>query len=144
MATVTTPINARQPKFTQQNVIGVRAVFITTGNNGADTIQMVKVPNGATILDVRLASPANLAAGGANAGFSVGDGGDTARFIATASYSSTAGLQTLNQANGLGYQYSLSDDANPLWDSIDITFTGTVTASVTFTMTVMYTMDGVR
>jgi len=104
--------------------------------SAGDVVQMVKVPNRARIRSVRVG---NLSV--ASGSFSVGDGGDTARFIAVTS-ATLSTVFSLNQAGGLGYKYSFSDDAAVQYDTIDYvqTVAGGSAGSI-LRMTVDYTVD---
>ena len=97
--------------------VGINTVYaeytLGAAFSAGDVVQMVKVPNGARIRNVRIA---NLSV--ASGTFSVGDGGDTARYIASTS-ATLSTVFSLNQAGGVGYKYSLSDDAAVQYDTID-------------------------
>jgi len=104
--------------------------------SAGDVVQMVKIPNGARIADVKVG---NLSV--ASGSFSVGDGGNTSRYIAGTS-ATLSTVFSLNQAGGLGYKYSISDDVAVQFDTIDYTqsVAGGSAGSVV-RMTVAYTMD---
>lgn len=120
----------------------VRAQYVTDGNETADTIQLVKVPDNATVAQVMLAIPANLGSGGNPVGYAVGDGASTGRFIASATISSTAVVATINQPGGVAYKYTFSDDASVKWDTIDLVLTaGSCTSSITIAAVVTFTVN---
>ncbi len=105
--------------------------------------QMVPVPHGARILDVF----ARIFTGNAQGGFVVGDGSLSNRFI-TGPVSITATpavVARLNTAGGAGFRYSISETSglNPMYETIDLIFSGAVTStlSMLFDMTVYYLMD---
>lgn len=102
-----------------------------------DVIQMVKVPQGATILNVILAAT-DLDTGGSPAiALTVGDGSDADRFITSSTVGQAGGIASLNAAAGAGYKYTATD-------TIDVTVaTGPATGATsgTVTLTVLYTMD---
>jgi hypothetical protein len=110
--------------------------------SAGDTIQMVKVPNRAIILDWMLSGFAGTAA----TVFSVGDGGDTDRYGVTATLSATSALKRMDGVNGAatghGYQISLSDDAaDPRHETIDLlVVSGTSTVTCSIVLTVWYKM----
>lgn len=107
--------------------------------SASDTIQMVKVPHGAIILDWVLAGTCPLSS---VLQLQVGDDGDDDRF-GEASISATAALVRMSGAgaatNGLGYQYSVSADADQRWDTIDLTVAAAGTATTTCSLVLMVT-----
>ncbi len=126
-----------QPKALHAGVVSVYSEYTAAAAFSAgDVIQMVKVPNGARIRDIRVAD-LSVASGT----FSVGDGGNTARYIASTS-ATLSTVFSLNQAGGLGYKYSFSDDATVQFDTIDIVIgaAGGSSGSV-LRMVVDYTVD---
>lgn len=104
------------------------------------TILMVKVPNGATILDVI----GSVSSGAATCPFIMGindptDGGDT-----SSSLFATGGTITsvLRATKGIPYDVSVSDDAAVQYQYVTMAVTpGTATTAVEAKMTVTYTMD---
>ena len=101
--------------------------------SAGDVVQMVKVPKGAMVTDMRL-STNTLADQGAH--LQVGDGVDTDRYISASGGTVVAGTD-INQASGLGYEYTADD-------TIDIKVVvvgGTATAAAVYKLTVQYTMD---
>lgn len=99
-----------------------------------DIIQLVKVPKGATILDLRLNAAIIDGAGATTASlsWSIGDGNDTARYLASYAVNGTANGVVSNKAQadcvaatwsgiaiekGLGYKYTSED-------TIDAVLTG--------------------
>lgn len=102
-----------------------------------DVVQMVKVPMGATILEVILsttdldtdATPAIV--------LEVGDGGDVDRYIAGSTVGQAGGLVRLSAHGGHGYTYTADD-------TIDIKVSTAPDAGSTdgtLTLTVIYTMQ---
>ncbi len=102
-----------------------------------DVIQMLKVPNGATILDVSLVVDALT---GGNYTFNIGDGVTASRYFTSLSSGSTSAMfiQTNAAANmaGVGYSYSAEDTI----DIVASTVT-TATAAGVLRLVVSYTMD---
>lgn len=104
------------------------------GYSAGDVVQMLRVPNGACITDLKfwtdLFGTSNATITG------VGDGVSANRYIASASTSSSLAVALLITQGGLGYSYSVED-------TIDITI-GTVTSASNvgvLTLMVTYTMD---
>lgn len=93
-----------------------------------DVIEMIDVKKGWTVLDVVLDFD-NL---GANSEVTVGDGGDTDRFI-TAQATTSAGKVSLNSAADVGRGYEYTAD-----DTIDIKVTGSGAITGTVRLTVWY------
>lgn len=111
-----------------------------TGLSAGDVIQMVKVPSGATILDLKLSG----GGGGGAYTVSVGDGNSVARYLSATAFASAGQLYTIYQnvpqvnsttANG-AYQYTADD-------TIDVTVVSVLTATLAgvFTLNVTYAMD---
>ena len=91
----------------------VRARYAPTATVSAgEVIECVKVPHKAIIDDVVFVSGPSLAAAVTIAI------GDTARYLASTSASTTVGV--IRATVGLGYQYSLSDDVYPQSDTVDV------------------------
>lgn len=101
----------------------------------ADVIQMVKIPKGATILDVILGSD-DLDSAGPAILLDVGDAGDPDRFIAASTVAQAGGVARLDQVDGLAYEYTEDD-------TIDVTINTapTTAAAGTINLTVLYTMN---
>ncbi|SRR6266404_1564379 len=102
--------------------------------SAGDVIQMMRVPNGACIVDVKFAS--DLFGGGNATITGVGDGNSANRYIGSASTSNSIATVISMSSSGLGYSYSAED-------TIDITI-GTVTSASavgTLRLAVAYTMD---
>lgn len=113
-----------------------------TGNpnlSAGDVIQMLRVPAGACITDVRLT--VDQLSGG-NYTFGIGDGGAAGRYFTSLSSGSTSAMFIMTNAAaqqaGVGYSYSVED-------TIDITASTvtTATASGVLRLSVTYTMDNV-
>lgn len=116
------------PRYVHAGVNGVVARYqLTATTSVGDVIQMVKIPNGAEIIDMTLTGSGGLV--------SVGDGGDTARYISTATASAGA---VVRMTKGLGYTYDISDDAADQFDTIDIRAGDALFSSATITLTVTY------
>lgn len=98
-----------------------------------DVIQMMKVPNGACILDVWVITDQLT---GGNYTITVGDGNSANRYFASLSTGSTSSINKMSATAGFGYSYSAED-------TIDITL-GTVTTATAagiLRLCVTYTMD---
>jgi hypothetical protein len=101
-----------------------------------DVIEMVKIPAGACILEVILVSD-DLDTAGPSIILDVGDGSVSDRFIDGSTVGGTAGVDRLNEVDGLGYVYAAED-------TIDIKVQVAPTtgaASGTLRLMVLYTMD---
>lgn len=123
------------PRAIHAGVNSVSAQHTVSGSLSAgDVIQLVKIPQGATILDLVLRtdiSPTQVT-------LSVGDGGDTDRYILTATHTSTIYRSNV----GVPYTYDFSDDAAIQWDTIDVRVsTASGSGNSTFYLTAIYTMD---
>ena len=116
-------------------VVGTYALGAALALN--DVIQMVTVPAGATILDVLLAVT-DLDTGGSPAiVLTVGDGGDTDRFVTASTVGQAGGVARLNATTGAGYKYTAKDTI----DVLVSTGPATGATSGTVSLTVLYTMD---
>ena len=134
MATLTaTAAAASAPAFYNVNGAVTRTVryAVTAALSAGDVIQMVKVPTGANVSDLRVWTDqfgtSNATIGG------VGDGGSAARYVGTASTSSSLAVALILNPSAIGYSYSAED-------TIDITI-GTVTSASNvgvFVLTVTY------
>jgi len=126
-----------QPREIEAGANVVRASYIAAESHSAtDVIQCIKVPSGAIIDNVIVAPPISGSTPAAVI-LTIGDGDDPNRF-GSFTFSSVAARGTGN----LGYQYSLSDAADPFYDTIDATVTGGVlTVSQGFAMIVTYHCD---
>ena len=106
------------------------------GVSAGDVIQMVKIPHGAIIDDLKV-----IMTGTGNdtkTVISIGDGGSSTRFQGSASTSFTVG-HTLVLTDNWGYQYNVSDDAAEQYDTIDIAIGTIVSATATGTITMLCT-----
>jgi hypothetical protein len=138
MATVTSSeVGTDDQAVDRVGLIAVKASYSVpaTGDGSAanDVIQMVKVPAGASIIDLWLsstdidtdASPAVI--------LHVGDGGDADRYIASSTVGQAGGVARLSAIAGVNYTYTADD-------TIDVTI-GTVAATKaagTLVLTVLY------
>jgi hypothetical protein len=120
------------------NLICVTKHYSLTANASAnDVFQMIKIPNGARVVDGYIA----LDSVGAFT-YTVGDGGDPDRFIAASSVSGSATDASFSK-EVLPYQYSLSANASPQYDTVDVKLTAvTATVALSFDLTVFYLVDG--
>lgn len=98
-----------QPK-TRLGLNTVNAVFeIDHALELNDVIQMVKVPAGAKITEVILATDDLDTNGTPLLGLDVGDGSDDNRFISASTIGRTSGVARLDQVDGLNYVYAAED-----------------------------------
>ena len=110
---------------------------VTANLSANDVLQVIKVPIGAVVLDLKITMDSTDAFT-----YTVGDGGSAARYIASSSVSAS---QTSKQLwsdlsgalqTGIGHKYTAND-------TIDVTFTAvTATVDLDFTIYVMYLVDG--
>ena len=112
---------------------------LTAAASTNDVFQMIKIPNGARIIDGYLNADATATA----YIVSVGDGGDTARFVAAFSITTSGTAINFIKKKSLPYKYSLTSNANPQYDTIDVKLTGVVAtvAGLEFDVTVWYLVD---
>ena len=98
-----------------------------------DVIQMIKVPAGAVILDMIL--EADDLDDGTAIVLDVGDGSDTGRFIDGSTIAQAGGMGRMDQAGGVGYEYSAEDTIDVLVETAPTTgTTGNITLSVIYTL----------
>jgi hypothetical protein len=114
-----------------ENVV-VSTFTIPTGFATADIVEMVKIPAGAIILDLVLASNAAV---GSTANLSVGDGGAAARFLASTAHTAATATRMSIPAV-FGYTYSADDTVDVTAVSIATPTVGTV-----LTLILRYTMN---
>lgn len=107
-----------------------------------DVIRMVKVPAGATILEVILSSDDNDTAGPALV-YGVGDSGSTTRFISTCLAGQVAGNLVVCRTNtvaGVGYLEAAEE-----YISVNVTTAPTTsTTTGTLNLNVLYTMQSLQ
>lgn len=121
------------PKYIENGLIARSAAYtFTAAQSAGDVIQMIPVPKGAQVIDVR-ATPSNM--GGVNFTFGIGDGGSTTRYANSLSTSANGAVAMLS-VPGVGYSYSVDD-------TVDIIMQTATSASAagTIRLTVLYTMD---
>ncbi len=113
---------------------------VSAALSAGDVFQMIKVPHGAVIVDGYM-----KVIGAAGFVYEIGDGGDTARFLAadTVSASTATGTVFAFLKNGLPYQYSIAPTTTNQWDTIDVKVTIIPGASVvqSWALTVFYMVD---
>jgi len=97
-----------------------------------DIIEMVKIPAGATVLEVIFSGSASV---GATGNLAVGDDGDTDRFITSTAFTAAA-LARLNAHSGHGHRYTADNTIDVLAVSIATPATGAV-----LRLTVIYTLQ---
>jgi hypothetical protein len=120
-----------QPKGLRVGLTAVRGAWsVLNSISIGSTIQMVKVPAGATPLYV---SVLNTNAG--QASFSVGDGLDNARYLTNATRSASQGVVPIN-SQYVGYTYSTDDTIDVYVSLVSISTLGGA-----FYLTAIYSMD---
>jgi hypothetical protein len=107
-------------------------IAIPTGFATNDVLRVVKVPAGATVLNVTCSSSAGV---GATANLTVGDGDDVDRFITSTAFTASA-LARLNAHTGHGYKYTADDTIDVVAASIATPTVGTIVR-----VTVEYTLQ---
>lgn len=136
------PITADWPGLNVKNVhidwgkdIGGRSLSVSV------CLQMLAVPNGARIVD--LIFKATWPSGETQGGYTIGDGSSTARYVTTTSMTTSPVVSRLAVAAGAGFRYSVTESDFATFDTIDLTFSGALTSTLTgcFDMTVYYVMD---
>jgi hypothetical protein len=100
-----------------------------------DVIEMVKVPAGAVINNVILAT--DDLDSGTDLVLDVGDGTTRDRFIDGTTIGQTGGVATLNEVDGLNYKYTAADTIDVLVQAAP----GTGETSGTIRLTVFYTLQ---
>lgn len=126
-----TTVTRREPS--SAGVTAVVADLVVTAAATNDVFEMVKIPRGAVIYDVILTA-ANIDTGTALV-MTVGDGGDTDRFITLSTVGQAGGIARMNNQAGAGYSFTADD-------TIDITVTtgatGIEAGSPVVTLIVLY------
>ena len=120
------------------NVLGVTSFYSVTADlSVADVFQMVKIPNQARIIggEFRALSDSSFT-------FSVGDGGDTARFLPITT--SVSGSQTIHNLRFTEpFKVSVTANATDQFDTIDVKLVSVkATTNLSFSLTVFYLVDG--
>lgn len=124
-----------QPKATRVGLVSETATYSVGAGlslSAGDTIQMVKVAKGASVVYLAVSG------GSGDALVAVGDGGDTDRYIAHATMASASTVVrtiTLHAAN-TPYVYSVDDTIDLDVSTVSV---GTITGG--FHMTVIFSMD---
>lgn len=132
MATFTASA-ANVAKYIENGVVCRSCIwtFSAAAASVGDVVQMVRVPNGAHIIDVMVIPDFNAAS--ATFAVNVGDGNSAARYVASA----TADVTVIHATGAsIGYSYSAED-------TIDIVVATAASASTgaTVRVTVLYAMD---
>lgn len=110
----------------------VATYSLTATTSAGDVVQMVKVPDGAVLVDFAMIPSFTGSAGGL---LSVGDGGANARYFGTLTASATA---LVRATKGVGYQYDLSDGDPAQYDTIDVRFADAVASAGSITLIAWY------
>lgn len=100
-----------------------------------DVIQMVKIPAGHQVVDVILSADDLDTNGTPLISLTVGDGDDTARFIAASTIGRTGGVARLDQKAGLQKVYTAEDTVDVKVSAAPATgaVTGDITCTVKYT-----------
>lgn len=109
---------------------------VPTGLVLNDIIQMVKIPAGATVLDVKLSSTATDTGSVPALRLEVGDGDDPNRYITASDIGVAGGIAVLNAQAGHCYAYAAEDTID-----IKVSTAAHVQAAGTFRLDVVYTME---
>lgn len=132
MATLTSPdVSAGvQPKGSRVGVYSTAAIFsVAASMSSGDVIQMIKVPSGATVVDIK--TTVKLAGKGS---VSVGDGVSANRYTVDTAASDSAGTMIINNPVFTPYAYS-TDDTIDVTTSASTNFSaGSVCMIVTLSM----------
>jgi hypothetical protein len=110
----------------------VASIAVTVALITNDTVTMMRVPAGATILDAILASSGSI---GSTASLSLGDAATPARFISSTAYTGAV-MTRLNVAAGVGFLYTVE---TPIIVTAVSMASGTTNA--TLTLQLLYTMQ---
>lgn len=135
------------PTRTPHNgVVAVKATYAVPasgdGTAADDIIQMVKVPKGATILDVTLTSEDLDSNGTPTIVLDVGDGDDPDRFIDGSNVAQAGGVARLGSGvaaaatDGLFYTYTAEDTID-----VKVVTAAATKAAGNITLAVLYTME---
>lgn len=123
-------VTRRQPS--SSGVTAVHADLVVTAAATNDVFRMVKVSKGDVIYDVI------LGAGDVDSGtalvMTVGDGGDTDRFITASTIGQAGGVARMNNYAGQGFTYSADDTIDIL---VSTGATGIAAGSPTVSVTVL-------
>jgi hypothetical protein len=140
MATVTGTFANASPRLSYEGMTVARGQYTANGVtvSVSDTILMVKVPNGATIIDGYISGTAGSGA----IVFEIGVAGTDNNLAAALTLSATAQLGRFNNG-GLPYKVSLSDDAVPQWSWVTATVaSGSACTTASINLVVKYTAPG--
>lgn len=140
MATVTGTFATATPRLSHEGVTAARGQYTAGGAtvSVSDTYLMVKVPNGATIIDGYISGTVGTAA----TLFEVGIAGTDNNLGSAMTLSATAQLVRFNTA--LPLKVSLSDDAVPQWSWVAVTVasSASVCATASINLVVKYVAPG--
>ena len=140
MATVTGTFATATPRLSHEGVTVARGQYTAGGVtvSVSDTILMVKVPNGATIIDGYIGGTAGSGA----IVFEIGVAGTDNNLASALTLSATAQVARFN-AGGLPVKVSLSDDAVPQWTWVMATVaSGSACTTASINLVVSYTGPG--
>lgn len=125
------------PKFLPAGAIAVCASYaFASAPSLNDLVQMMKIPAGATVVDMILDSDDLDSNGTPTMKFDVGDTTTAARFIAASTIPQTGGVVHTGVAAGTAYQYSADT-----WIYVKVNTAAATFAAGTVRLTAVYTMD---
>ena len=133
MTTLNTPQSVASANPRQIHAGAVTRKFtysVSASLSVGDVLELVKVPHGAIIEDVCI-----VRTGAGQFTGTIGDGGDADRFRTSATLVDGTVIQGINNSEGVGYQYDISDDAAVQFDTVDLTVTTVTSATATSTIT---------
>lgn len=111
-------------------VTGTYSVAAATSLSAGDVIQMVKIPQGATLISM------SLVGGSGDALITVGDGVSTARYLGSVTMSSAQPTVRVINTASVPYTYSTEDTIDITVGTVSV---GTITGG--FDMTCVFSMD---
>ena len=128
---IATTVTRREPS--SSGVTAVHADLTVTAAATNDVYRMVKVSKGDVIYDV-IVGCGNIDTGTALL-ITVGDGGDTDRYVTSSSVGQAGGIARMNNYAGQGFTYTEDDTIDIL---VATGATGVETGSPTISVTVFY------
>lgn len=106
---------------------------VSTALSAGDVVQMLRVPSGCTVVDLKLKTDLF---GGGNATMIVGDGNDTDRYLGSTSTSASLAAVVSILPTGFGYTYTADDTIDIVFATVtSASAVGVVTLAVTYTNT---------
>lgn len=134
--TTTKTDSVSDPTKANIGIMSVWATVETTALTTGTIYQMVKIPVGATIVKVTLATDDLDSNGSPTITLSVGDGTTPARFISASTVGQAGGVVREDVVAGVGYKYTADDTID-----VEVTNQAATAAQGTITLAVLYAMD---